>query len=158
MTRLSPDDFGVGGDWTGRRKGALIAALLILLPASSLPDLLGVKGGPVARAQSSVPSRHQARPAPSRDRPASGVTDLPSWARPQGSSEGATGRPGTREKRKSGEGPGSVRSRNGPPLPPAGNRNVPLGGLEWLLLAGGGYAVWKLRRDGETDGALFGGL
>jgi hypothetical protein len=49
-----------------------------------------------------------------------------------------------------------MRTRNGPVIgkPPA-NRNVPLGGLEWLLLAGGGYAVWKLRRD-EEGGGPFG--
>jgi hypothetical protein len=35
-------------------------------------------------------------------------------------------------------------------LPPGGNREVPLGGLEWLLAAGAGYGFWKLR-DNEDE-------
>lgn len=94
----------------------------------------------------------RAVPDPARRGQADGAnrsrsTDLPSWAEPSVPSS-------PRE---------SFRTRT-PPGPGGGGgadptrEQVPLGGLEWLLLAGGGYAVWKLRRDGETDGALFGGL
>jgi hypothetical protein len=47
-----------------------------------------------------------------------------------------------------------MRTKIGPPCPGSNcdggddpTREVPLGGLEWLLLAGAGYGLFKLRDD-----------
>lgn len=68
----------------------------------------------------------------------SGSSSLPAWAEPRPSSSPASDRPFNPDA--------PITTMNGPPDNP--NR-VPLGGIEWLILAGAGYGIFRLRR---TDG------
>ena len=75
-------------------------------------------------------------------RPSSSAENLPEWASP---SQG---------ERSAREQDGGMRTKVGPPCPGSncsgGNdptREVPLGGLEWLILAGAGYGLFKLRDE-----------
>lgn len=71
-------------------------------------------------------------------RPSTSAQNLPDWAEPSTSSP-----------QKPSYGKKSEASTRGPNLPPT--PTVPVdGGLLWLVLAGGGYATWKLR---EPNGA-----
>lgn len=74
-------------------------------------------------------------PAPGRGSNA----NLPKWARPQPSYEQPS------SPRDASAQPSS------PALPPPPDP-VPLGGLEWLALAGGAYAVNRMRRRSGVDG------
>jgi hypothetical protein len=127
-------------DFRGRvrkafRKVAVLA--MVLLGVSVLPFSVpfGIEGGSnVAYAQVDRTGED------ARLRHRQEATELPEWARPQ-EPEGHFSNQG--EARQ-----GGVQTKNGPPVdePPA-NRNVPLGGLEWLILAGAGYGFFKLRED-----------
>jgi hypothetical protein len=93
-----------------------------------------------------VPSARQA-PSTRRGHERSGpgrVGDLPSWAEPHTGSPPSHGPAGA--ERRSGRGEASAQMGN-PGVPNPGSRNVPLGGLEWLLAAGAGYGFWKLREE-----------
>lgn len=93
---------------------------------------------PVVQAQD--PSRERSRSiqerplAPDSDSPA----QVPDWAESRTSS---------RSDRRPRELEGDGMRTKGPGTPGSGNPDIPLGGLEWLLLAGGGYGLWKLREN-----------
>ena len=63
--------------------------------------------------------------------------NVPDWAEPRSSSS----QPPRRSLETEGRG---MRTKD---LGTNPNPQIPLGGLEWLLLAGGGYGLWKLRRE-----------
>ena len=133
---------------SGRRTGpsapsdsTAVKGILPVLVAALM--LLGGLGGTTAVAQTdggrySYDTRAQdegARHAPGRGAGEGGVK-LPSWAEPGRKAEGE------RQRER-------FRTNNGVPgqLPGGGSRNVPLGGLEWLILAGAGYGLFKLREN-----------
>jgi hypothetical protein len=127
-TGLSPE---------GRSVAAWIV-ILLLLGTSPLASRYGLDAG-AAHAQIDRHEPDRARES-AIDRPSSGsrATDLPGWARPQERGRRSTG--------ETSPGLGGVQPRT-EPIPPGANRNVPLGGLEWLFLAGAGYAVYRLRGE-----------
>lgn len=125
-------------DFRGRireafRKVAVLAMVLLGVSVLPLSSPLGIEGGPqVACAQIGERSEN------SRQQHRQGRSDLPKWARPQ-----------ERDSRFSerGEGrQGKVQTKDNPGIEEPGSR-VPLGGLEWLILAGAGYGFFKLRED-----------
>ena len=65
-------------------------------------------------------------------------SSLPDWAEPQG--------PSVRAPSQRGGSNVPMTDMNGPGLPDNPNR-VPLGGLEWLIAAGAGYAILRLRKQ-----------
>jgi hypothetical protein len=69
-------------------------------------------------------------------------TQLPNWAEPRSPSD---------DDPRQGEAP--ARTRNQFPGPADDPNRVPLGGLEWLLAAGLGYGVYRLRGEGDGDAA-----
>lgn len=82
--------------------------------------------------------------APDRER--GGADALPAWAEP-------AERPSRGARQGSAGGSGGVGTKAVPP-PPTSPEPVPVdGGLLWLVLAGGGYASWKLA--GGEAGGLF---
>jgi len=84
-----------------------------------------------------------------------GDPDLPGWAAP--APRRSAERKGTQSNRNDNQPSlsGSTPQARCPTCPPGSE--VPVdGGLLWLILAGGGYATWKL--GGDRDGMLpFGG-
>lgn len=119
----------------GFQKIAVLTAALLGVLALPLSYPFGIQGGSqVACAQigegSEIPQQHR-----------QGPTDLPEWAEPR-ERENRSADLGQRRKRKV-----QINNCSQPGCPPAGNRNVPLGGLEWLILAGAGYGFFKLRKD-----------
>jgi hypothetical protein len=85
-----------------------------------------------AQMNSEQPSYERTQQSPG----GSGSTNLPSWAEPK------TGE----QQPKSERGGMRTRSPNDPPGDGA-REPIPLGGLEWLILAGAGYGLFKLRDD-----------
>jgi len=77
-----------------------------------------------------------------RSRDSRSPEGIPDWAAP--SDPGSTPSWGSAGERESG-----VQTKDGPPLPNDPNK-VPLGGIEWLLLAGAGYGVFRLRKAEEN--------
>jgi hypothetical protein len=72
-------------------------------------------------------------------------TQLPDWAEPRSPSD---------DDSRQGEAPARIQNQlNGTDLPTDPRRNIPLGGLEWLLAAGLGYGVYRLRGQGDGDAA-----
>jgi hypothetical protein len=114
----------------------LVVAALIVLGA-------GLITAPVAQAQTSFP-RHN--PSPEESSPYRGqdrgsdLERLPSWAEPQA--------PERERREPNGQGRTATNGVN-----PGEPGTVPLGGLEWLLAAGLGYGVYRLRGQGDGDAA-----
>ena len=69
-----------------------------------------------------------------------GSVDVPAWAEPSTGGQSSRGRASDRQQPSVRD--GMRRKGFNPPEP------VPLGGLEWLLLAGAGYGLFKLRGNG----------
>lgn len=80
-------------------------------------------------------SRYDNGPAPTMTPPESG-SSLPAWAEPRPSSSPASNGPVHPDM--------PITTMNGPPDNP--NR-VPLGGIEWLILAGAGYGIFRLKKS-----------
>lgn len=115
-------------------------AILLVLAAALM--LLGGLGGTAAVAQiddGRYSYDTRARGGEQMHAPGRGAGDggvkLPSWAEP--------GQKGQSERRRE-----RFRTNDSPgPIGGGGSRNVPLGGLEWLILAGAGYGLFKLREN-----------
>ena len=121
------------GSATGWLKAALATGLILLIthvsPAIAQPEQGGYEP------PSSSPRTVQGGP----DGPAG--ASLPPWAEPQHASSYSP-------NPSSDLGPGSPVTTNG--LGPPDNPNrVPLGGIEWLMLAGAGYGAFRLRTAGH---------
>jgi len=72
-------------------------------------------------------------------------TQLPDWAEPQSSVD---------DEFPWREAPTRTPNQlNGMGFPEDPRRNIPLGGLEWLLAAGLGYGAYRLRGQGDDDTA-----
>jgi hypothetical protein len=69
----------------------------------------------------------------------SSVFALPDWAEPRSSAS-------TSPAPRSGPPEAFRRNDEDPPVPPP----IPIGGLEWLIAAGAGYGLWKLRATGGS--------
>jgi len=115
---------------TARRPVTTLVAALILLTTHVSPVTAQSERG--YEPPSSVPETVQRGP----DAPAG--ASLPSWAEPQ--------RPAPSPSSPGGDpGLGSPVTADG--LGPPDNPNrVPLGGMEWLILAGAGYGAFRLRK------------
>lgn len=128
------------------------AAIRLIVVAALLVLGTGLMEAPAAQAQfSEEPSLEKEPFLEKTQERRSDLERLPSWAEP---SPPERGRPSIAPERPRGgpSGPGSVATNDFNPGEPG---SVPLGGLEWLLAAGAGYAVWKLGLTGEEDeGAL----
>jgi hypothetical protein len=118
-------------------KGASIAVLLTLLTATPAEAQYGERSYGNRSGASAAPTSQreapQHRSAPER---------LPSWAEPR--------RPRAPTRAPSPP-PADAGAKTHDLNPPTNPDRVPLGGLEWLLAAGMGYATWRLR--GEEDEA-----
>lgn len=79
----------------------------------------------------------QERPQPEAQ-DGSSVFALPDWAEPQNH---ASDDPGSVQRP-----PEEFRTQDEGPTPPP----IPIGGLEWLIAAGAGYGLWKLRAAGGS--------
>ena len=91
-----------------------------------------------------VPSHPLPRPAQTATPPGEPAgSSLPTWAEPQRSSSFSSGR-------GNGSSLDAPATKNGPGLPDNPNR-VPLGGIEWLMLAGAGYGAFRLRKADAPD-------
>ena len=114
-----------------RRRLVFIGAVALMLGAAPLVD-----AGSVAHGQKGGygQDRMEQR-APSGQ----GSADLPAWAEPSTGGPSNRGRASDRQQPSVEE---EMRRKFNPPEP------VPLGGLEWLLLAGAGYGLFKLRGNG----------
>ena len=111
---------------------------LLLLAAGSL-----LAAGDVLAQRSQTPQQRSGR----------GDANLPAWATPnRSSSNGSYRSPSQREGRDGTDAqyPGAVTNAPGPPESAS---QAPLGGLEWLALAGGAYAVHRLHRRRKDDDA-----
>jgi hypothetical protein len=110
--------------------GTALATGLILLLAHAAPAAAQSERGYEARPSSPETVQGGA------DDPAG--ASLPPWAEPQ--------RPSSHPSSLNGDpGPGPPVAANG--LGPPDNPNrVPLGGIEWLMLAGAGYGAFRLRK------------
>jgi hypothetical protein len=85
-----------------------------------------------------TPTAAQERPSPEAQ-DGSSVFALPDWAEPRSSAANAPiPRSGPPEAFRTND--------DDPPVPPA----IPIGGLEWLIAAGAGYGLWKLRATGTS--------
>jgi len=69
----------------------------------------------------------------------SAVFALPDWAEPRNDAADA---PSSAPRP-----PDEFRTQEEAPDPPP----IPIGGLEWLILAGAGYGAWKLRATGGSS-------
>ena len=118
-----------------RVKAIVLTALLLLVVPVASP--FGGDGtGTAAYAQQRGTNLDRQRTQPQQNS-RTGTSDLPDWARPQEQTS-------RHQRQRQSE----MRTKGGPPVDePPGNRNVPLGGLEWLILAGAGYGLFKLRDD-----------
>ena len=109
-------------------KGGLLLALLTLLWSGGADrgwaQLDTNRGGPGIEQREESEARSQ-----------SPATDLPGWAAP------------SQESRSRKERQDQMRTKMDPPPGDPNRDRVPLGGLEWLILAGAGYGLFKLRDD-----------
>jgi len=117
--------------WTTGWLGTALATGLILLIGQAAPAPAAAQSERGYEAPSSVTQTERGPDAPAG-------SALPSWAEPQRlspSPSSPSGDPGL----------GSPVTANG--LGPPDNPNrVPLGGMEWLILAGAGYGAFRLRK------------
>lgn len=119
-----------------RVKAFVLTAFLLLLPVVPVVSPFGGDGASTAvYAQQRGTSMDERRIQPQQN-PRTGTSDLPDWAQPSETTRRST--PSREDE---------MRTRSGPEIPGDGNRNVPLGGLEWLILAGAGYGLFKLRDE-----------
>lgn len=99
-----------------------------------------IVGSADAQTYTSPPERDAQVERRNGERGQGGVGDLPAWAEPREPSR--TSPQG--ENLESG-----VSAKNGPGLPGDPQSTPVDGGLIWLVLAGGGYASWKLGREND---------
>lgn len=80
-------------------------------------------------------------PGAAQERPLAPETgtagNVPDWAAPRSSSS----QPPRRSLETSSDRIGTK------DISPEPDPQIPIGGLEWLILAGGGYGIWRLRRE-----------
>ena len=117
----------------------------VLAVSVSLPLLIGLSASP---SYAQPGAREQPPAAQESPRGAPSVADVPDWVEPQ--TRPRRGRP-HRSDRSAPDARSDAKVQ--PKLNPEPNPSkAPLSGLEWLLLAGGGYALHKLREDEGEEG------
>ncbi|WP_425437367.1 PID-CTERM protein-sorting domain-containing protein [Longibacter salinarum] len=112
----------------------LISAFLCILA------LAGVASAPTAGQTADGGYAPQYEPA--QQRPSGGATNLPPWAEPAA----------PKSQRHATSGMERVNDPNAPVLEPPGERTVPVdGGLGFLVVAGGVYALARLRKSDDVQ-------
>lgn len=116
-----------GGRTGGSRRRVLLTIGAALLGAVLLLEVPAVE------------AQVQEDPMSSERKAQKSFGTVPDWAAPSSAAESAAPRRSPSRLQQ-------MQTKNpGGGLP--GGGAIPLGGLEWLLLAGGGYGWWKLRRE-----------
>ena len=114
------------------------------------PVLVLLTAGSLLLAAGDAFAQQQSEPRAGSD------VDLPSWAAPDAASSRPPAQPPSPEHAPFGASSSAQQrapAQTHTPGPPDPASQAPLGGLEWLALAGGAYAVHRLRRRRKDDDA-----